>query len=131
MGYDFVFARLTRLPDNFPGDLPDDFDNNIANIGPLNAIAKLLVARRGFRPNGPNGEKEHNYWWDTPDGGSLDVLLTDDGISVDTHAHWCFVLETYECIRELHRDLVIIDPQTGTLHDTRSFEAFVHESYRE
>jgi len=46
--------------------------------------------------------------------GHLDASLSERWIGVDTHAHWKFVHEFYECVRGLYPDLVVADQQTGS-----------------
>lgn len=125
MGYDFLLTRLPERSDHFPIDLPAEFCPSPTTFSDLKAIRDALVSGKGFRPNGPSGEKEHDYWWDTPDGGSLNVRLSGECIYVDTHAGWRYVLETYQCLKPLHSDLVLIDPQKMTIHDEASFSTFV------
>lgn len=66
--------------------------------------------------------------WDTPDGGGLYVRLSGECVYVDTHAGWRYVLETYQCLKTLYSDLVVIDPQKITIHDESSYSTFVRES---
>ena len=129
MGYNFGFMRFSRR-EQFPFHPARDYDGPVPDFENLETIRDLLLGK-GFRPNAILPERPQRYWWDTPDGGHLVVSLRDGWIGVDTHAHWEFVHELYECVRGLYPDLVIADPQTGELHDGRSFAAFVRESYEE
>lgn len=130
MGYDFGFMRLAVHPDHFPFNPPRDYDSPLPPFTNLKAIGDLLLERKAFRPNGPDGEVAHHYWSDTPDDGSLYVILSENWIGVDTHAHWRYVLDLYNCIKELYPDLVIADPQSGDLHNSNSFDAFIDDSYQ-
>jgi len=129
MGYDFLLTRLPNAVDHFPGELPVDFHPSPATFSDLKAIRDALVLQKGYRANGPQGEHEHEYLWETPDGGGLYVRLSGECVYVDTHAGWQFVLETYQCLKALYSDLVLIDPQRMTIHDENSYSTFVSESY--
>jgi hypothetical protein len=127
MGYDFGFMLLSRR-EQFPFHPPGDYDGPVPNFENLGTIRDLLL-EKGFRPNAILPERPHCYRWNTPDGGHLDVSLSERRIDVDTHAHWKFVHELYEYVRGVYPDLVVADPQTGDLHDRDSFAAFVRASY--
>jgi hypothetical protein len=129
MGYDFGIMRLTVPDGSFPFHPPAALEAPDLKFTDLAALAQLIVQRKGFRPNGPRGEEQHEYRWETPDGGALYVSLSDNWIGVDTHASWRYVQELYECVAELYPDAVIADPQTGDIHNAESFSAFAHEMY--
>ena len=57
------------------------------------------------------------------------MRLSGECVFVDTHAGWQYVLETYQCLKTLYADLVLVDPQRMTIHDEMSFSTFVSESY--
>ena len=129
MGYDFLLTRLPNGSDHFPVELSADFYPSPATFSDLKAIRDALVLQKGFKANGPSGEAQHEYLWHTPDGGGLYVRLSEECIYVDTHAGWRYVLETYQCLKMLYADLVLIDPQKMAIHDEVSYSTFVHESY--
>ena len=129
MGYDFLLTRLPNGPAQFPTELPADFYPSATTFTDLTAIRDALASSKGYKPNGPSGVEEHEYLWHTPDGGGLYVRLSGECIYVDTHAGWGYVLETYQCLKSLYADLVLIDPQKMTIHDESSYSRFVRESY--
>ena len=90
-----------------------------------------VIASKGFRPV---ESITMEYRWDAPDGGSLNLNLQSASIgwvNVDVHAHWRFVLELFQHLRSVYRDLVIVDPQTGTMYDAESFDALIDAKYAE
>lgn len=129
MGYDFLLTRLPNGSDHFPIELSADFYPSATTFSDLKVIRQALFVEKGYKENGPQGEEKHEYFWETPDGGSLYVRLSGECIYVDTHANWRYVLETYQCLKALHSDLVLIDPQRMTIHDETSYCTFLRESY--
>jgi hypothetical protein len=127
VGYDFCYMRLSHPPPAFPAQMPDGFGHDsLLTLGDRDRVLEQLLSRTGSRPNGPQ-----ECWWDTPGGGSICFALWFPGefINVDTHTHWRYVLEAYLFLLGTFPDLVIIDPQTATMHDAQSFAAFIEESY--
>ena len=130
MGYDFGFVRLLRRPEQFPSTLPKGFGEKDLNaFGTLDDLARV-ISTAGFLRLRPDLQ---DFWWETPDGGSIYLGLQSASmgwINVDTHAHWRFVLVAYTRLQEQFPDLAIVDTQTSTLHDARSFSAFIDASYQ-
>ncbi len=130
MGYDFSFMRLFNPPEDFPFDLSNELDFQPAEFTDLKGIGDLLMKRKEFVPNGRDGEQNFCYWWNTPDGGSICAMLHKYSVGVDTHAHWSFVLEIYDCLIELYPDLVILDIQTGEIYDRESYGEFIQKTWQ-
>lgn len=125
MGSDFGLMRFPAPPGPFPCRPPAGYDGPTPSFTELLAVRDLLIEKLAFRPNGPTGESKRSYWRDTPDGGSLCVRLDESWISIDTHSHWRFVQQVHDLVRTVHPDTVVADPQSGELHDSVSFDAFV------
>lgn len=129
MGYDFTFARLDPRPDHFPFRPAVDFDGRLKALKNPESLERCLLSPGGFRHNGPPNNGTQYYWSDTPDGGSLDVCVRDDWVSVDTHAHWSYVLKVYDLLCSIEPELLILDLQSSVFYDAVSFRTFVDESY--
>lgn len=122
MGYDFSFVRLEPRPTSFPFRAPNDFDGRFNPFTSPRALEARLESS-GFRVS-PRGD----YSWDAPEGGGLTLFVYDDWLSVDTHAHWKYVLGVYELLRELEPELLVFDKQTGMFYDEPSYRRFVDPS---
>jgi hypothetical protein len=129
MGYDFSFVRLTPRPDSFPFEPPGKFDGRLEPFESADTLEKCLLSPGEFKCNGPPFNGIQRYSWDTADGGNLSIHVRADWISVDTHAHWRYVLQVYELLRSIESDLLILDPQVSVFHDAASYRRFVDASY--
>jgi hypothetical protein len=128
MGYDFSFVRLAPRPEDFPFSPPQDFDGALESLRNPLALEQQLLSG-GFRKDRPPFKGTQHYRWDAPDGGSLDICIREDWINVDTHAHWKYVLKTYELLCEIEPELLILDSQSAVFYDAASYVKFVDESY--
>jgi len=148
VGYDFYFWRQSDGPQQFPSELPADYGpGNLGSLGDPDLLLKRLTSREN---SSPNGHHPYECRWDTPDGGDITFTVwtprtstvihpgdkpatahQGDWINVDTRAHWRYVLQAYQYLSSLYPDLVIVDPQQATLHDARSFAAFIEQDYGE
>lgn len=121
MGYDFSIWVLR--PGNhgaFPRD-SSSIDESMVEMGlDCHSLNRRLAEFPGIQRNGDSG-----WWWDVPEGGSLDLSVNPSGIHVDTHAAWPAVLEIYLHVRAVEPRAVICNPQTGDWHDERSFRDFL------
>jgi hypothetical protein len=129
VGYDFIVLRMKRPPPAFPCRPEADLANAMAGFADRPAIVAALVAQTRCRANGTSDDGSPWCWWDTPDGGSLDIHVMNDAINIDTHAHWQYVLEVLRCVKTIHPDAMILDPQKYLLHDDASFARFVEQAY--
>ena len=129
MGYDFTYLRLKNTPNSFPFEPNKEFNfyEELKEVLDPEEIAKYLEAKDGFRPNGKNDDGIFWYWWDTPDGGSLDIQLRPDciAIPVDTHADWKYVLELLTYLQNYMDDLLVLDDQTVTIYNKETYQNFI------
>lgn len=130
MGYDFALVRLDPRPDRFPFSPPPDFGGKLMPFQNPASLEQCLLESAAFRLNAMPVDGLRRLRWETPDGGSLDVVVSVDWIDIDTHAHWRFVRHVYDLLRPLQPDLVLADKQTSTFHDADAFQAFIVESDR-
>jgi hypothetical protein len=131
VGYDFSFARLATRPAAFPCKMPKDFgEKDLRAFEDVKGL-KRVVESKGFAPVRSIAME---FWWDAPDGGSINLDLGTASIgwlNVDTHTHWRFVLEVFTHLHSVYADLVIVDPQTATIYDAESFTPFIELKYTE
>jgi hypothetical protein len=129
MGYDFSFVRLKPTPVSFPFEPAGDFDGRVEAFQSQHALERQVLSSGEFKRNRPSAVGIQWYGWDTPDGGNLSVHVREDWVSIDTHAHWKYVLEVYELLHSIEPELLILDPQTSVFYDATSYRQFVDESY--
>jgi hypothetical protein len=129
MGYDFSFVRLAPKPERLPFHPDRDFDGRLELLSNPSALEQYLLTGAGFRRNGQPYNGRQRYWWDTPDGGSLNVSIDEDSVNVDTHSHWQYVLKLYEQLCALESELLILDRQTAIFYDADTYRQFVQKSY--
>ncbi len=118
MGYDFSFVCLAQQPDTYPFLPTSDVFQALQN--PL-ALEQRLLEHGGFKRNGAARNGYQSYWWNTPDGGSLDVCVYEKAIYVDTHSHWRYVLELYRFLCVMDPKLLILENTKGLVHDENSY----------
>ena len=122
MGYDFCFFSLKPQLDLL---FPCGFDETPNEPGPISwSTLRQRILARGARENG----SADCLWLDFGDDNSIVVNGRADGISLDVHAEWNFVLELYMDFLPFEPGLVICDLQEGCYHDEKSFRQFMIES---
>ena len=133
MGYDFMFLQFKKKIKKYPFEPSREFDffNEVKKLPDVQTLTKYIQYQKNFKENGANKDGTVWYWWDTPDGGSLDIQLSPDrlAIHIDTHAHWKYVLELLVLFQQNIDNLVVLDKQTMVIYDKKSFRTFVAESY--
>ena len=132
MGHDFTYLRLKMPIDSFPFKPGKEFDfyTEVEQLPEVEVLASLLE-KEGFRKNGKDEEGNMWYWWDTPGGGSLDVRLSKDRltIGVDTHAHWKYVLSLLRFLKSHVVGLLVVDNPTITIYDDNSYNEYVKMNF--
>ncbi len=115
MGHDYHLQRVRLSTAHaFPVPVGELADRDLIKDS-VDRVHSVLSKLPGV---GLNGDQ---LAWLTPDGGSLTFYIGDDGgILVDTHAGLDFVLQVQKFLISDHPDWVILDPQTGLIHDESS-----------
>ncbi|WP_031433802.1 hypothetical protein [Methylomarinum vadi] len=135
MGYDFSFLRFKNKPNSFPFSPDKEFKflEEIKDVLSPKEIVKHLESKDGFIPNGKNDDGVVWYWWNTPDGGNLDIQIRPDctAIFVDTHAHWAYVLELLKYLQLIMDDLLVLDNQTMLIYNKEAYRDFIERMQNE
>ena len=133
MGYNFMYFRLKRPASEYPFKPSTSYDyyNEVALLPEIETTANLFERMTNCKINGSKDGAVISYWWNTPDGGSLDILLDPERLvlHVDTHAHWRYVLELYLYLKKHIDSLYIIDNQSTYIYDENSYRRFIIDSY--
>lgn len=120
--------RLAPRPKVFPF-APTDLDGSIEALRNPTALEQRLLEHGGLHPDVVVVNGHRDYWWSTPDGGSLDICIYDNAVYVDTHSHWRFVLELHQFLCTVDSELLILDNTKVVVHDARSYREFIDNSY--
>ncbi len=130
-----MYFRLKRPVSEYPFKPSTSFDyyKEVRLLPEIETTSNLFetMTNSNINVNGSKDEGAISYWWNTPDGGSLDIMLDPDRmvLHVDTHAHWRYVLELYLYLRSYIDSLYIIDNQSTYIYDENSYRRFIIDSY--
>lgn len=120
MGYDFSIG--IQRSGNPQTDLidPSSIDETTIEMQLDKEVLNLHLAKLpGIVKNGDS------WWWNVPEGGSLDISISSPLIGIDTHASWLAVLEIYLYIQTIEPHAFLLDSQTFDSHNEGSFRDFL------
>ena len=128
MGYHLAIVRLKK---GLRSALPLTFDESVQSpiAGPFDHFTRLRLqhAIEGFPfASRVQGGVPDSFEIEPPGGGRVQVLLTRDGhLFIESQAGLELTLSLYLELSVAFSDLAIEDPQTGELHDDKSFKRFL------